>query len=127
MKRRKRKSPLDNHQDAVLHDYRSSHGKQSDALHMFFSPDRIPVGLTDEEVQICINLYPLRETQEKRRVTRELGKDEIPFEDPMINLGRVARAITNKASLPTEFELGKVMTRSRFKKAIWVFLKQAHL
>lgn len=121
--KKRNKSPLDNPQDAVLHDYQASLGRQSTLLHMFFSPDRIPVGLTDEEAQICINLYPLREAQENRRIAKELSKN-ITTSD---NLERMTRAITNKASLPTEFELGKVMTRSRLKKAIWAFLKQAHL
>jgi len=34
-------------------------------LHMFFSPGRIPSGLTNEEILICIYLYHLRESQKR--------------------------------------------------------------
>lgn len=37
-------------------------------LHMFFSPWRVPVGLTNEEVRICISLYPLRKLHQEMYV-----------------------------------------------------------
>lgn len=37
--------------------------KEAGDLHMFFSPHRIVRGLTDEEVRICILLYPKRKEQ----------------------------------------------------------------
>jgi hypothetical protein len=63
-------SPLDYTQNAVMHDYRQTSACKRDPrayqmLHMFFSPDRIPVGLTDNEVAICIRLYPYRCNMEK--------------------------------------------------------------
>ncbi len=36
---------------------------ESTALHMFFSPSRVVRGLTDQEVKVCINMYPLRRKQ----------------------------------------------------------------
>ncbi|MFA6158336.1 MAG: hypothetical protein WC763_01795 [Candidatus Paceibacterota bacterium] len=36
------------------------------SLHMFFSPNRIPKGLTNSEVSIVIALFPIREKQIER-------------------------------------------------------------
>jgi len=63
-------SPLDHPQNAVMADYRQTSACKKnprgyEMLHMFFSPNRIPVGLTDNEVAICIRLYPYRRNMEK--------------------------------------------------------------
>lgn len=47
-----------------MQDYRTGKGIRSKddegSLHMFFSPDRVPVGLCDEQIKICIGLYERR-------------------------------------------------------------------
>jgi hypothetical protein len=53
-------------QDAIEEEYRQRVLLTKDevaALHMFHSPYRIPAGYTDEEVKLCIKLYPLRKEQ----------------------------------------------------------------
>jgi len=72
MKTSRNKSPLTYLQDSVMDDYLRSpairklqkenpKNRPERALHMFFSPHRVPVGLTDNEVAICIRLHPYRE------------------------------------------------------------------
>ncbi len=105
MKPRRRKRVYDYPDDAVLSDYTATpalKGKSSEALHMFFSPWRIPVGLTDEEVGICVALYLLRKTQDS---TNEY--DWRP-----------------RKNLPEELRPDRVMTRARFRQGIWKFLKE---
>lgn len=51
-------------QESRMQDYAASGAFKTKTdrgdLHMFFSPRMIPAGLTDEEVGICIALYPRR-------------------------------------------------------------------
>jgi hypothetical protein len=51
-------------QDAVMAGYKRSRAVKDkhdeEALHMFFSPNRVPKGLTKKQVRLCINKYPLR-------------------------------------------------------------------
>lgn len=58
-------------QEAVLLDYKGTRALRNDSraadkLHMFFSPWRIPVGLTDNEVALCVLLYPYKVRMIKR-------------------------------------------------------------
>lgn len=52
-------------QDAIKQDYRASGvfkgKKDADNLHMFFSPYRIPSGLTDFEIRLCLDVHQTRE------------------------------------------------------------------
>ena len=78
------------------------------ALHMFFSPHRVPIGLTDEEVGICIALFPMREAQRDRHRQR---------------LGDL-RAADKPVCVPLDLVPLKAMTRRRFRRGIWKFLEQ---
>lgn len=87
---------------------------------MFFSPLRIPVGLTDDEVRIIVNLYPLRKAQNDRRFekAREIGDVAL--------LHHVARSFKDPEPLPKELWPIRKMTRARFRQGIWKFLLQVH-
>ena len=128
MKKRRQKHPLENDQDGVLQDYQntlqSTHGKHgAEALHMFFSPNRIPVGLTDEETRICVLLYPLRKADQER--TRKKVKEEIRDRDGVIDSPEQELELLTRTmpqSLPSELSPIKTMTRSRFKRGVHKFL-----
>ncbi len=65
------KSPLTFPQDAVMADYKGTtafrkNAQAEEALHLFFSPNRVPVGLSDNQVAICVRLYPYRMKMLKR-------------------------------------------------------------
>lgn len=62
---------VDYPQDAVLADYKGTRAFQArpiaeESLCQFFSPSRIPIGLTDNEVAIIIRLFPYQERMNKR-------------------------------------------------------------
>jgi|GEM_PF-6935495 len=62
----KREKIISAHREAVMKDYCTRYGlddKKRMELHMFFSPNCIVAGLTEEEVKICIEHYPLRRKQ----------------------------------------------------------------
>ncbi|NDB59850.1 hypothetical protein EB001_15595 [bacterium] len=116
-----KKSPLDYGQDCVLSDYRNTLRLSEDeasALHMFFSPLRIPIGLTDQEVRICIKLYPVKSGNMKR----------VPEID--LTSGSIGQALADSIDfiqssnhdLPEEFLPNRRMTRTRFKRGILKFL-----
>ena len=86
-------SPLSFPQDAVMADYKGTtafrkNAQAEEALHLFFSPNRVPVGLSDNQVAICVRLYPYRvemtEEYNKRKDAelairlKELGIPPIP-------------------------------------------------
>ena len=121
-----RKHLLTRHsQDEVLRDYMNRIGntpENEEGLHMFFSPNRIPIGLTDEEARACVALYPLRRAQVKRRTNPpELAR----ISDPMQRVCAAARLSMAIPSLPPELSPHRRMTRRRFKKGIIKFLTQA--
>jgi hypothetical protein len=128
MKKRRRKSPLENDQDSVLQDYSNSfkgaRRKQStQALHMFFSPWRIPLGLTDEEMRICALLYPLRQAGHDRlreKVTEKIRERDGVIDTPEQHLEIFSRSMPR--TLPQELSPSKTMTRGRFKQGIYRFL-----
>jgi len=119
---RKKKSPLDVPQECVEDDYAASNLllKNKSArgdLHMFFSPWRVPIGLTDEEIAICVLLYRYRRDQMDKQVataSAALKREDYPA---------VVRNLQPKF-LNEEFSPHKVMTRTRFKKGIYKFLVQ---
>ena len=83
-------SPMDHPQDAVLEDYKKTRAfqnnpKAQESLHMFFSSWRIPVGLTDNEVAICIRLYPYRTRMIERYNEMEDAKLARYFKDNNID------------------------------------------
>lgn len=45
--------------------------KDAGDFHMFFSPLMIPSGLTDDEVRICIELYPRKQALERKLEERK--------------------------------------------------------
>lgn len=55
-------------QDGVMQDYRPLFKTPDDEgdLHSFFSPSRVPSGLTDQEVALCLMLAPLVEAWRER-------------------------------------------------------------
>lgn len=93
-----------------------------EALHMFFSPTRVPIGLTDEQIVIVVILYKLRKAQcaayhdfiRKRALSN--GAPEVIAE---------LLAANKPLRLPDEFMPNKVMTDARFKKGLYKFLLQA--
>lgn len=119
-------------QDSNFQDFKALLGKK-DAwkLHMFFSPTRIPVGLTDEEAKICVALYPLRDAYIKRHRPEhpkdEIGRDmtfDRDSEDPQFQKW-ILESSQPPPSLPRELIYsGKKMTRTRFRKGIYNFLVQ---
>ncbi|MEN9913060.1 MAG: hypothetical protein RLY66_468 [Candidatus Parcubacteria bacterium] len=123
----RKKKPFEYNQDVVMGDYETVFAltkrkhKKGD-LHMFFSPFRVPVGLTDEQVAICALLYPIRRAQVEayqdivRRHALDKGLDEVIAE---------LRAANVQLRLPDEFDFGKPMTPARFKRGIYKFLSIA--
>lgn len=94
-------------QEAVMQDYRSTptfhRVKEAERkLHQFFSPFRVPSGLTDKEVAVCVMLNPLR-----RRWKPNKSKD------PLANI--------MSSPHPPEFIHAR-MTRKRFKKGLRTML-----
>ena len=107
-----------NEQDANLQDFVAILGKE-DAykLHMFFSPNRIPLGLTDQEAVICVSLYPLRKEYNKKHRKKPDG-----FIDFITNIAEYCKP---PPSLPEALIYrGEEITRERFKEGICDFLAQ---
>ncbi len=137
MKRRKKTKILSDidyfsEADSILQDYQAILGKKlAMDLHMFFSPNRIPAGLTDEEVKICITLYPIRRAYVKRHYPKP-PKDQsgriMTFKDDIENpifQKYCIESIQPPPSLPRQLIYsGKKMTRARFRKGIYNFLVQ---
>lgn len=117
-------------QEKIEEDYAVScklNKKERQTLHMFFSRWMIPVGLTDEEVRICIALYPVREAMDKRIMDPLKNTSQGAEADPqkgMEALGKVLDGIRT-FDIPRELHPHKPMTRRRFKIGIWKFLQQA--
>jgi hypothetical protein len=62
---------LGNNQYKVMAEYAwapifRTNPRAEENLHMFFSPNRVPVGLTESEVAICVRLYPYRQRMIRR-------------------------------------------------------------
>ena len=134
-------------EDSVLFDYVGTNNllnSRAGALHMFFSPHRIPAGLTDEEVSICILLYPIKQARIIRKnqgVNNALRKKgQTLQEDEYLDSGSDKREDRELklffASVPMYMKIGlenlpielrpcdEPMTRKRFKEGIYKFLQQ---
>lgn len=146
-------------QEAVMADYKNApifrvNPKAGDYLHMFFSSDRVPVGLTDKEVGICIRLYPYRQRMIERYNAAEDAKLEKylePLPSPTFDdeLSLIAAGVSNTTSearnqlehlwqmfehlrrhpfrelpLPSELRPGAVMTRERFRRGVRLFIAE---
>jgi len=113
--------PSETPQEIIMQDYRASTAlKQKDAeesLHLFFSPHRIPIGMTDDELGICILLYQLRQSDNEKRITETL---EIPPNgtDKDTTLEQFLWPLT----LPNELISNEIMTRDRFQRGIYKYL-----
>jgi hypothetical protein len=139
-------SPLQNKQDAVMQDYLSflkKKGLQWSDVHSFFSPLRVPVGLTDEELLIIVALYPLRRAQVYRAIRGKLppqdkkivsddSGDEIYKDSVQLlfeqfeKMGDIIKAYSTDVPLPEELGPSETMTRERFQTGIMKFLAQIH-
>jgi hypothetical protein len=103
-------------QDRVMKNYKRSKAvadeKQAGELHMFFSPNRVPRGLTKKEVQLCISLRRSRQIEHKIN---------------QILLGDVLAA-GRPIALPLEFSsptaLAKRITRKEFAAGIVAYKAQ---
>ena len=115
-----------------------------EGLHMFFSPYRVPEGLTNAEVRRCIELYPKKKAYEKkasatieasvRKNLIELLKESRWRKAVRDFWGDVPAALAVMPQLygilcvpnilPPELSPGKTMTRGRFRKGIAIFEKQ---
>ena len=69
-------------QEVVMQDYANSGAfrdpRDAGRLHMFFSPRRVPLGLTDEQIRVCLAIAHLKE--EKEEAERKLRLSQIPEE-----------------------------------------------
>jgi hypothetical protein len=102
---------LSRDQERVMQGYKDSGAVQTpadeEALHMFFSPSRVVSGMTNEEVRICISLYPLKGKQIASQ--RLLNGDLSPLMRPI--------------HLPLEFRTDISMSRRCFRIGIVKFLQ----
>jgi hypothetical protein len=100
-------------QDAVFAGFQArgvvTNPKEGEALHMFFSPTRIPSGLTDEEARLCMALYEQRK-QQKVHDAERCG-------------GRYSVAVPTY--LPAELMPTGRMTRKRFIIGIRKFIEES--
>lgn len=105
-------------------------------LHMFFSPHRIPLGLTVVQIRVCLNIAKLKDERDEAERKLELSKirklDEFPaymqndIEFMTEYLCRLARAHLGGRSfpraLPEELRCLDYMTEERFNQGIVKFL-----
>ncbi len=102
-------------QDKVMTAYKKSGAlKDTDQvgeLHMFFSPTRVPVGLTKKEVKICLSLRRFRQ------IEREL---QTILHGPAASLLRPINLPRELLPLPS----GQKMTRKKFKAGIKAYKVQ---
>lgn len=104
-------------QDSVMQDYKTSgvfrNEDDEGALHMFFSPYRIPDGLTDEEVRVCIDLHPRRKeladkmTIKRERTLRDAWKKRLS--EDYLFLEKIKDEL-NQAFGPIEWTMDKILT-----------------
>ncbi|MDE1875159.1 MAG: hypothetical protein KGI79_03235 [Patescibacteria group bacterium] len=125
-KRKKKRDPWIEHDQAnVMADYRGSRAIRSredeGALHLFFSPFRVPTGLTDEEALVCIAFSPVKQAWEKRAIKRLQEKlmpsmpDDLPYPKEYI-AGAMAISYS-RARIPDELVVSR-MTRGKFRAGI---------
>lgn len=81
--------------NAIAYQFGGKRG--SEYLHMVFSPNSVPIGLTDEQVRICIILGEMRQSLDKDKLSRW--------------------------HLVPEFSEPGPMTMSRFKRGVYKYIK----
>lgn len=99
-------------QDKVLSGYMTRFGLQEEEasnLHMFFSPTRVPKGMTREEVRIVLLLFSLRGTH-RRQV---IGSDKVEKFD-VLNKEGLASALEQPDLLPELRELYETLMKSDY-------------
>ncbi len=118
-------------QAGVMSDYKHSgvFRKPEDAgtLHLFFSPNRVPAGLIDCEIEVCLALAPLVETwREKCLKRRQKHYDETLHQELFDILEKHGYtrfqatgilAATERPGLPIELSLSP-MTRESFQLGV---------
>lgn len=65
---------LGNAQDKILDGYKTRFkltDEEGQNLHMFFSPTRVPKGLTEKEVRKVLKLYPLRDRKRREAIASD--------------------------------------------------------
>lgn len=84
--------------------------KEGQALHMFFSPYRVPKRLTKDEVKLVIQLYPL--LGDYRRSAFSAAERFLDMD------GRQYSASVLNVHLPDELVSAGRMTRAKFREGI---------
>jgi len=118
-------------QEAVMQDYASSGAfkdkRDAGRLHMFFSPHRVPLGLTATQIRICLNLAKLVEQREEAE--RKLILSQIPEEMRYLDEERYEYLVlttmtrSDKARwIPHEFSCCEYMTEELFMRGISALL-----
>ena len=118
-----KKSLLNFTQGSVMSDYVSSlklTEEESGKLHMFFSPNRVPIGLTDREVIVCINLYPLKKKNRRRSILPRQPNSNGSIEEEVLEA--INTILYTDDNLPEEFNPDRKMTRGKFKRGVIKFL-----
>lgn len=110
---------LKNAQDRVLLGYRerySLNGREAGILHLFFSPYRVPKGLTWNEVQVVIAIYPL--TDKSRRAAVITAEQRL-----RIKKNKYSRFVKDN-TLPEEFTPKGLITRRAFHTGVEKLLSE---
>ena len=131
---------LRNAQDKVLEGYKVRFGlskSETGNLHMFFSPTRVPKGLTREEVREVLRLYAIREEARQktmRKLLKEAGKSVEVLPAKLSKTGRSRKfivqnlpslqAVVRETILPEEFiPHNNRMTRGAFRMGVMKLLE----
>ncbi len=135
---------LKDDQDEVMNHYKRKGAvvtpADEEALHMFFSPTRVPKGMTRDEVREVIELYPLvksaknfllerhewRAREELKKIVRTSKKAKKALKKMYGSVPTaielrpkiVALDMSAQSHLPTELLPHKEMTRRRFRLGI---------
>ena len=134
-------SPLFVSQDMVMQDYRESRALRTKGaegvLHLFFSPNRVPVGLTDEEVAICVWLYRMIEAKKKALAEKCVERNDMAvplfpseedLEEALIELAaraeREGNRVMGNICMPKGLRPDKPVTREGFKEGLYQILVQ---
>jgi|GEM_PF-2229404 hypothetical protein len=118
-------------QEAVMQDYANS-GAFRDArdegrLHMFFSPYRVPLGLTNKQILICLNMSRLKEQREEaeRRLRISRIPEELLYLDEELYKAKLIDAYDLPDRLwrmPKELICSDFMDEERFSRGICLLL-----
>lgn len=92
-------------------------------LHMFFSPKRVPLGLTNQQIRICLYLARHKEEREKALRAPHLARlSELPEymvnENPLAYFGALSKAHMLQIHLPEELWSAEFITEERFNRGV---------